>query len=132
VSKDKGFDPLIEHLQGKHIHAQRHADFTSLPFASSPEPRPAPKPIAAAKPKPASKPKPAPSIADESEARVLEHLRKPSTPRPHSQRRLVNTVTHLIRGTTESDALALIRALSQAGHLFVEEKGKVTYHLDPR
>ena len=30
VSKDTGFDPLIEHLRSRHIHAQRHDDFTRV------------------------------------------------------------------------------------------------------
>src|ERR1041385_8472567 len=30
VSKDGGYDPLIEHLRSKHIRAQRHTDFSTL------------------------------------------------------------------------------------------------------
>src|SRR6185295_49581 len=33
VSKDKGFDPLIEHLRSRHVHARRHDDFTTLTFS---------------------------------------------------------------------------------------------------
>ena len=36
VSKDTGFDPLIEHLRSRHIHAYRHNSFTTL--ASRPPP----------------------------------------------------------------------------------------------
>jgi hypothetical protein len=43
VSKDKGFDPLIEHLKTKRIKALRHDDFTSLIFTpASPPASPAP------------------------------------------------------------------------------------------
>ena len=36
ISKDTGYDPLIEHLQSRNIHAQRHNDFTTLPFTLRP------------------------------------------------------------------------------------------------
>jgi hypothetical protein len=32
TSKDTGYDPLIEHLRSRNIHAQRHNDFTTLPL----------------------------------------------------------------------------------------------------
>ena len=37
VSKDTGFDPLIEHLRSRHIRARRHDDFTSLTFSVLPK-----------------------------------------------------------------------------------------------
>lgn len=33
VSKDKGYDALIEHLRSKHIHARRHENFATLTFS---------------------------------------------------------------------------------------------------
>src|SRR6266705_1756357 len=30
VSKDTGYDPLIEHLRNKHVRAHRHNDFATL------------------------------------------------------------------------------------------------------
>ena len=56
VSRDAGFDPLIEHLRSKHIRAHRHEGFTTLtfspaikPLASAPLPTvPAIKPLASA------------------------------------------------------------------------------------
>ena len=38
VSKDTGFDPLIEHLRSRHIDAHRHNDFTALTFSGSAKP----------------------------------------------------------------------------------------------
>jgi PIN domain len=35
VSKDEGFDPLIEHLRSQHINARRHDDFTTLTFSGA-------------------------------------------------------------------------------------------------
>jgi hypothetical protein len=55
VSKDTGFEPLIEHLRSRHIHAQRHNDFTTLTFSGPAKPPTAP--------------------PEERFTRVLEHLR---------------------------------------------------------
>src|SRR5215831_6557733 len=35
VSKDKGYDPLIEHLRSKHIRVKRHGDFSTLTFTGA-------------------------------------------------------------------------------------------------
>src|SRR5438477_9405351 len=57
VSKDAGYDPLIEHLRSKHIRARRHDDFTTLTFSwPAKPPTPTSRP-AVPKPKPESKPK---------------------------------------------------------------------------
>ena len=131
VSKDTGFDPLIEHLQGKNIRALRHDNFSTLPFSGPAKP-PAPAPPAPApklKPEPKPKPQP-PSIQDEREAKVLEHLRKASTKRPRSRGKLVSyLVAHLGHKITEAEALQLVEHVSQAGHLFIDDKGTVTYHM---
>ena len=46
ISRDTGYDPLIEHLRSRNIRARRHADFSTLTFgapakASLPVPPPA-------------------------------------------------------------------------------------------
>jgi len=38
ISKDTGFDPLIEHLMSRQIRARRHADYTTLTFSAIPKP----------------------------------------------------------------------------------------------
>jgi len=38
ISKDAGFDPLIEHLRSKHIRVRRHKDFTTLTFSAAVKP----------------------------------------------------------------------------------------------
>ncbi|MSU57347.1 MAG: hypothetical protein EXS35_04055 [Pedosphaera sp.] len=133
VSKDTGYDPLIEHLRSKHIRAHRHDDFTSLTF-SGPAKLPAPIPIAATpKPKSPIKPKAPPASLDQRETQVLAHLRKPSATRPKNKDKLASFfVAHLGHKITDGQALDLIENLSQAGHLTIGEKGKVTYHLEPK
>jgi len=70
VSKDTGFEPLIEHLRSRHIHARRHDDFATLPFSGSPKAAPAPQ--------------------VDLLTRVLEHLRKNTTNRPKRKKTLVS------------------------------------------
>lgn len=80
------------------------------------------------KPKSLSKPKPV--TLEDREGLVLEHWRKPTSTRPRTQKTLVSfLVTHFGRQIEEAEALELIKLLSQAGHLVVNEKGAVTYHL---
>ena len=38
ISKDGGYDALIEHLKSKHIRAHRHNDFKTLTFSSAAKP----------------------------------------------------------------------------------------------
>jgi len=118
VSKDTGYDPLIEHLCSRNIRARRHDDFSTLTFAGMP------------KPKPHSRPKAQPLMVDERVAQVLEHLRKPSTNRPRKKKKLVSyLVAHLGNKIPEADALKLVDHLSQAGHLGIDEKGGVKYQM---
>ena len=133
VSKDTGYDPVIEHLRSKHIRAHRHGDFATLTFSGPAKPPTPNLPAIAPKPKSQSKPKARPAILDEWETRVLEHLRKPSATRPRNKDKLVSfLVAHLGNKITETDALALVEYLSQAGHLTIGEKGAVTYYLEQK
>jgi len=110
VSKDTGFDPLIEHLRKRHIHARRHDDFTSLTFST-----PAKPPAAA---------------ADELLARVVDHLRKNTGNRPKRKKTLVS---HLLafsgKTATEADIAKLIEELRKAGHISLSDKGAVSYNV---
>src|SRR4051812_19419391 len=57
VSKDTGFDSLIEHLVSRRIRVRRHEDYAGLTFSKAPE-------------------IPAPALAEVLLARVLAHLRE--------------------------------------------------------
>ena len=140
VSKDGGFDPLIEHLRSKHIRIRRHEDFATLtltapakPAAALPPTTPPPPPPAAKATSPAQT-KPVPPRAwsvDEQEQRVLENLRKPTTKRPGTRKRLVSyVIAHLGKKITATEAEQLIDLIRQAGHLVIGDNGKVTYHLN--
>jgi hypothetical protein len=88
VSKDKGFDPLVEHLRSKHIRIRRHNDFAALTFAASVKPKtdaPQPSPLVSSKPNPTSKSKPqTPTVTKPGDwgKQVLEQLHKPAGKRP--------------------------------------------------
>jgi len=77
-----------------------------------------------------SKSKAPPAIPDERATQIVEHLRKASTTRPRNKNRLVSyLVAHLGHKLSEGEVLSLIESLHQAGHLAIDEKGKVTYQL---
>jgi hypothetical protein len=129
ISKDTGYDPLVEHLRSRNIHAQRHNDFTTLPF-TAPAGQPTLNPPPVTKPKSASKSKaPVFSLAPQ-ETQVLEHLRKTTTTRPRKEKKLVSfLIAYLGHKITEAEALSIIKNLCRAGHLAIGEKGDVTYHV---
>jgi hypothetical protein len=110
VSKDKGFDPLVEHLRNRHVHVRRHDGFETLNFSGP------------------AKSAPAPSA--DLFTRVLEHLRKNLNNRPKRKKTLVS---HLLafggKTTTEPEITALIEKLCKAGYLSLNDKEAVTYNV---
>jgi len=127
VSKDKGYDALIEHLHGKHLHIRRHESFATLKFSGSTAPSASPKHKAQSKPKSRQ-----PDL-DERAAQVLQHFRKPSANRPKNKTRLVSfIIAHLGHKMTEAEAMKLVEELRQAGHLAISEKGAVDYYLETK
>lgn len=131
VSKDTGYNPLVEHLRSRHIHARRHDSFADLRFAAPVKPPTPTPPTVVPKPKARAKPTDQLSILDEREKQVLEHLRKPTTTRPRNEKRLLSyLVAYLGHKITEAEASELVQYLSQAGHIAISEKGSVTYHLE--
>jgi hypothetical protein len=130
VSKDTGYDPLIEHLRSRHIHARRHDDFVTLTFTAPAKLTP-PAPAAASKPKASSKHKVQIPIVDNRVSQLLEHFRKSSATRPKNKEKLISLlITHLGHKITEAEALAIVENLRQEGCLAIGEKGTVTYHLE--
>jgi len=130
VSKDTGFDPLIEHLQSEHRRVRRHDSFATLSFAAAPK-TPAPAPAGAAPTlKVPTKTKSASPTPDGLPDQVLVQLRKTSTNRPKSRKTLISYLrTHLGPDINETRAESLIETLSQAGHLAIDTKGAVNYWL---
>jgi len=116
VSKDTGFDPLIEHLRSRHIHAHRHPSFATLTFSGT-----AKTAAVASKAEPASQ--------EEPLNRVLEHLRKNVANRPKRKKTLLSHLkSQLGKDATDADAAGLLEKLQKAGHISIGDKDAVTYH----
>jgi hypothetical protein len=131
VSKDAGYDPLIEHLRSRHIRARRHDNFATLTFAETVK-LPIRTPLATApRQKPQAKPEVQLPLLEERATQVLEHLRKASTNRPRNRKKLVSFISaHLGQNTTEAEASNHIESLRLARQLDIDEKGAVSYHLE--
>ncbi len=115
VSRDTGFDPLVEHLRSRHIHAHRHDSFATLTFSGTAR-------AAAAAPKVDT------AGQEEPLTRVLERLRKNVTNRPKKKNTLLSHLkSSLGKDSTEADAAALLEKLRKAGHLRIGDKDLVTY-----
>lgn len=113
VSKDKGFDPLIEHLRSQHVNARRHDDFATLTFSGSK------KPVASTLP-----------TNNTLESRVLGHLRKNVKDRPTTKKRLERgLITFAGKTASAADISALIEKLHKNGKIEFGPTGAVTYHL---
>lgn len=117
VSKDTGFDPLVEHLRSRHIHAHRHVSFATLTFSGAPKVVPV-------------APKVVPAGLEEQWTRVLERLRKNVTNRPKKKKTLLSHLKSTLgKDATEADATALFEQLRTKGHLSIGDKDDVTYHV---
>ena len=146
ISKDTGYDPMIVHLQSRHIRVRRHNDFSKLTFSALPKlqataavdpSRPSPtvqKPKLPAADKPMrTSPVPAKPKAparDTPLTRVLEHLRSHPTNRPKRRKTLVSHLSALLgKQPVEGGIEKLIDELIAAGHIAIDAKNAVTYTL---
>lgn len=110
VSKDRGFDPLIEHLRAKGVKAKRHDGFETLTFAATEKPKEI--------------------LAVDPVVKVLEHLRKNINNRPKQEKTLITHLSSLFgKKMTNADLSLLVGRLKKAGFLKISEKRAVSYHL---
>lgn len=117
VSKDKGFDALVEHLRSRHIHAHRHDSFDTLTFSGKTKPE-------------SEGPKAELVASKDSMTRALEHLRKNVDNRPKKKKTLLSHLKSFLgKDATEKDATSLFSKLLQAKHLSIGEKDAVSYHV---
>jgi hypothetical protein len=118
ISKDKGYDPLVEHLRSRHIHARRHDDFSSLTFSYKPKEKVAAVPVV----------KPAEEV-DELKL-VLERLRKSANNRPKKKATLLSHLKSMLgKEATDADAAQMFEKLCKTNHIRLGDKGAITYHL---
>lgn len=98
ISKDSGFDPLIEHLRSRKIDVQR---FESLAALAQP--------------------------ADEKLAAVITRLNSMGPARPRRSKTLASTINAIHeKGLDEAEVQRLVDALERRGEIAVKD-GKVTY-----
>lgn len=152
ISKDTGFDPLIQHLRSKNIRARRHDNFESLTFGTQGKVAATAAATLLPKPKAAAKPKRVPdervtlmgakvlawpeassssAVPNERVALVLEHLRKNADNRPKRKTTLTKHVlTFFGNKIPEVEAIDIVEALQRSGHLAITEKGLTKYSLE--
>lgn len=118
ISKDTGFDPLIEHLKKRQVTVQRHDDSTALIARWSLKP-------------PAAKAQADNTTANGPLKRVVDVLRAYPAKVPKTRKRLANFVKALLGHDATSDDAAnkLIDQLKNASHVKIDGNDKVEYHV---
>lgn len=107
ISRDKGFDPLVEHLNLNRLKAARYEDFQDLPFLER-----APRSTEAAR-----------------FHEIVTHLEAHPNSRP---KRLRTLLTHLQANygrLTEAEAEAMVDELRNRNFITIDIKGGVIYQL---
>lgn len=117
ISKDKGFDPLVDHMRSRHIHVRRHDNFESLTFSAKPK-------------ETRTVPKPEPAEQDDAVSRATTHLRKNATNRPKKKKTLLSHLKSLLgKDANPKDAEDLLEKLQRRKLLTIGEKDAVIYDL---
>ncbi len=117
ISGDTGFEPLIDHLRSRHIHAHRHDSFETLTFTGTAKTVTVP-------------PKAEPTGPEEPLNRVLEHLRKNVTNRPKKKKTLLSHIkSHLGKDATDAEADKLLDELQKGRHVSIGDKDAVSYRV---
>lgn len=128
VSKDTGYDPLIDHLQSRHIRVRRHMDFSQLTFSATGKAQ-----LAAAEPGAVSPALTSPfkTVAGSGPlARVRAHLCAHATNRPKRRKTLISHLSALLGKQPPATGIeSLVDALVAAHDLQIDAKGAVTYTL---
>ena len=124
ISKDRGFDPLIKHLESRKILAQRHKDISELPFL---------KPANATKKKLVHVSKPETPAMEETRRveKIVKFLIPRGNARPRTLKTLSNTINSLFSNSlAETELNALINELVKRGIVMVSSNGQnVNYKL---
>ena len=108
ISKDTGFDPLINHLKSRKIFVQRSRDLSEIPLLK----------ISSTK-----------SIEEKILA-IVENLLSRGSSRPRKVTTLTNSVNSLFMKSLEDSELTnIIKALEERKYIVVTQQGAVTYHL---
>ena len=107
--RERGFDPLVEHLQSRGIHVRRHDDCKTLSFGVLK--------------------KPASELPLEPYSRVIAYLKKNVNNRPKKLKTLKNKLAELNGTIGVGDVDALVARLIKEKMIGVGEKEAVVYML---
>lgn len=109
ISKDSGFDPLIDHLRKRGIYAQRAAVIADLLNVKNPAAT-------------------TDAVPDRLEA-IIQNLASRTAGKPRSVKTLSNTINALFGKSLDQVEVAnFLKALKKRGHISVDGES-VTYHL---
>ena len=121
ISEDKGFDPLIKHLESKKIRVHRHKAISEIPL---------PKPAKAKKVSQGSKAASS-AIKAENIQKIVEFLIARGNAKPRKLKTLSNSINALFsKSLTENELKALIDELVKRGTVIVSSnQTNVSYKL---
>jgi hypothetical protein len=138
VSKDTGFDALVDLLKYRHVKVKRHVDWSALnlqatarpaavlvsPGASVPQVKAAPKPAASQK-------VPAVPALTSGAKKLIENLRKlPKPKRPKKEKSLIAHAKPLCgKDMSEATVEKVLGELKKAKFIAVDSKGAVSYNI---
>lgn len=107
ISKDTGFDPLIQHLKSKKVLASRSQDITDLPSMKATQPTPATDKLTV----------------------IITHLRQMKAAKPGSVKTLSSTINAIFqKKLSEKEISSLVQQLQKQGVIAVNDT-KVSYKL---
>ena len=107
ISKDKGFDPLIEHLKGQKIRVQREMDLAEIPQLRIP----------------------ASTSSGEQIAAIVKNLAGRGHARPRKVKTLQNTIKNLFAEQLDEQELSSLVKELQKRKLIVVKENNVSYRL---
>jgi len=107
ISKDKGFDPLIQHLKSRNIRIQREKDLAEIPILRVP----------------------ITTSDDEKISAIVKNLGGRGQSRPRKVRTLENTINTLFTKKLDKSELTSIIKELQKRKLIVVNQGNVSYKL---
>jgi hypothetical protein len=107
ISKDTGFDPLIEHARKKKIHVSRLNNIGDIPLLRTPG---------------------AQTMQEKVDV-IVGNFAVRGSGLPRKEKTLANTINVIFQKTLKEDELKLlIQELNRQGHISIQN-GKINYHL---
>jgi diadenosine tetraphosphate (Ap4A) HIT family hydrolase len=107
ISKDRGFDPLIQHLKGKKIRVRREKDLAEIPDLRIPDT----------------------TSRDEQIDAIVRNLRQRGHSRPRKVKTLQNTINTLFTKKLDQSELDAITDELVKRNLIVVKQNNVSYRL---